>query len=195
MSSSVHDIALSIISNGKTSYYSSVKGCGNLISELDFGVYGSTNPDSSKALKWTKGTDWEDCIEKLKSPLLNPTYGTIDVDFDLRQVRYNNSYAPPNYYFFDWIYRSIEETIDGDRSYISSKSINDHVKNKRIKYYRSNDDEPVDFSSPLNLPDYLKSLQSLKDSYALYALIELPPSWRIIDEELLYGPHETRITD
>lgn len=184
MASSNDDIALTITSNGKSAFYSSVKGCGNLLAEVGLGIYSDAKPDPFKAFSFTKKGDWNDTISKRKTPLQNPIYGFIDIDFDLKEVRYNNGYGVPNIFFFEWVYDSVRDAVNKKEGYISKKSIIEHIKNNRIHFFYYAQTTPIDFFGPADLNGYFYALELLLNSSDISpskAIIDLPPTWKLIN--------------
>lgn len=107
MGASNNDIALTIVSNGETAHYSSVKGVGNIIWDIRFGIFNHPIRDAFTALDFTQGTDWEQCIQRLQVPLANPIYGTTNINFDLKTITDNNGFSDSRVIFFEWLLNSI----------------------------------------------------------------------------------------
>lgn len=99
MGASNRDIALTVIAKGEHAYYSSVKGIGSIIWDTRTGIFSEEIPKAGEVFAFVKGTEWEDCLECLDKPLLDPVYGSITIDFDNKTVTDANGYGPSNRIF------------------------------------------------------------------------------------------------
>jgi hypothetical protein len=80
MGASNTDIALAIVSKGERAHFSAIKGVGHLIWDTRLGIFSDSKPDAASALGFIVGSDWEDCVETLDSPLKHPTYGSVTIE-------------------------------------------------------------------------------------------------------------------
>lgn len=188
MSASNEDINLTIISNGQTAYYSSVKGIGHILWDIRFGLFSEEKPNPFTVLKFTKNTDWEDCIEVLDRPLDNPVYGIITVDFDNKVIIDSNGYGLFNQMFIQWFAQSVLKP-SSKGVMIPKKSLDEHLKNGRLSIYGGNN---VLF--PKNIKDMQVMLSSwgwtnqysipefIRENHYDFVTLEIPIGWHHQDE-------------
>lgn len=183
MSASNQDIALTIISDGKSAYFSSVKGIGNIIWDARLGIFNNQDPIARKALKFIKGGAWEECVDQLKSPLANPVYGTIEINFDTKKIQDDNGYSESTCMLFEWLLRSVHDVINRKEGLIPKESLLDHFRSGRIQLYAGNNayGEPLKFS---DLASAYTSLCTIKEvaweedrKHIGFARLILPSNW------------------
>lgn len=194
MGASSQDINLIIISNEQTAYYSSVKGCGNLIWDIRFGLFKDEKPDAFKILEFTKNTDWENCIVVLDKPLENPIYGSIIINFDKKEIIDNNGYGLSNTMSLTWLIYSTYDALENKEGLIPKKSLENHLKNNRITFidYKGNligESLPKTFKEFKLFLDnlgfehrYALSIKAIEKSYHTVAL-KIPQDWTHYPEE------------
>jgi len=187
MGVSIKDICLTVISNGETAYYSSVKGIGNLLFDTKVGLYSAKPPKASELFKRVKDENWLDCIEKLDKPLKSPIYGTIKVDFDSKKITSKKGYGVPNEIMVSFMLPTIEHTLGIGRreGLISDQAIKNHFKNKRFKHTDSNYQVIKDIPEFETLQDYYEFLSNSRydiKSLISFVSIELPKGWTLEDK-------------
>jgi len=194
MSTSVHDMNLIVRTGGKETYYSTVKGGGNLIWDVRLGIFGADVAALKSSLDFVRGTKWEDCIALRKTPLNKPAYGSVTIDFDRKFVTDSNSYGRSDEMILEWVDRSIaaamSERADG---LVAADSLKDHLANQRIvlHLYESFFPEPKlleDAQSivlPADFTEARKTLHALRyegpPSGGYMARLKLPPDWTFVD--------------
>lgn len=134
MGASSRDINLIVIAHGRAAYYSSVKGCGQLIWDLRFGLFSAETPDPDHVLDFTQDSEeWGHCIDVLEAPLEAPVYGSTTIDFDRKTLVEDNGYIESNRMNAQWLLASIRQAIvDEPGEMIPPASLRAHLSAGRI---------------------------------------------------------------
>jgi hypothetical protein len=200
MGASINDIFITIISNGETAYYSSYKGIGNIMWEVDFGLYSDKKPNAFNIFDCAKKTSWKDSIKSLDKPLENPSYGILTVNFDTRTIIDDNGYGSWDCMFLQWFINAIFKYAKreirgyGDKPILSKKTVSEQLKNGNF-YIGNRFQKPTDLVLPKNINDtydllidlgytdiYSKPRVFMEKDYS-YAQIKPPHGWTIIIPE------------
>jgi hypothetical protein len=185
MGASVEDIGITIISNGETAYYSSYKGIGNILWEVDFGLYSDVKPNAFKIFDFAQKTLWENGINSLDKPLEDPSYGILTVNFDTKTIIDDNGYGAWDGMFLEWfvncIFKYANREVKGysNKPILTKKTVIEHLKNGNF-YIGNRFQKPSDLILPDNINDTYDLLIGLgyKDIYSKpIALIEKDYSW------------------
>jgi hypothetical protein len=186
MGASINDICLSVISNGKTAYYSGFKGMGHILWDINCDLFSDNKPEASHFfdfLKKGKTTwDFEDII-KLDEPLEKPVYGIITVDFDKKEIIDDNGYGYFIVMFLQWFSDSIESAINKRSGYVSNQSVKYHLKQGNIVFFKRNNE--IHSVLPPSLEEALKLIEYYEDNIdaklnedIMWIGIKLPPDWK-----------------
>lgn len=191
MSASIDDIAITIISNGETAYYSSFKGCGHIFWEVDAQIFSDNKPEAKKVfdfLKKNKSEGWDDeSVLSLDEPLVDPIYGILIIDYDKKQIIDNNGYGLMNQMFLEWFKNSLTSAKTKKPGYLSNKTVKYHLKNGNIYFSKLHGE--VQSFLPSTIDEALNTFESIKGMirYDLdidWVSIKLPDDWtHIIPEE------------
>lgn len=187
MSASSKDIALTIISNGERAYYSSVKNAGNLIWDIRLGVFSGSCPKADQALQFLRGTDWEDCTETLRKPLVDPVYGSVTIDFDQKIVTDANGWGSSDRIFFSWLTQSISAAMYGACGLVPEASLLEHFAQRRIQLEvgpkHTAYGDPLSFDSLVEAKEKLQQVEDLvwneHHCTLSFARIALPTGWKL----------------
>jgi hypothetical protein len=126
MSTSLKDVNLIVISEGRTQYWAGMKSCGNVLLDIRFGLYSAGQaPD----LSWIDGTPWEEMLEPLGKPMKKPIYGELTVDFDRRLILENTGFGSPFELYPQWLLMS----WDDPDAPVSKKSLREHLAQQRVR--------------------------------------------------------------
>lgn len=83
MSCSLDDVNLIIVHQGQKRYWAGVKTCGHILMDERLGLWAdSPEPD----LSWISKSTWGEMLEAIETPLVEPVYGSITVDFDAKHI-------------------------------------------------------------------------------------------------------------
>lgn len=186
MGASINDICLTVISNGEIAYYSSFKGIGHILWDVNCGLFSDDKPNAHRFfnfLKKGKTTwDFEDVI-KLDEPLEKPIYGIITVDFDKKEIIDDNGYGNFTVMFFQWFSDSIESAIKKQPGYVSNKSVQYHLKQGNIGFFKNNNE--IHSILPNSLEESQKLIQYYEDNIdvkmnerIMWIGLKLPQSWK-----------------
>jgi len=200
MGASVGDIAITIISNGETAYYSSYKGIGNILWNCEFGLYSDKKPNAFKIFDFAKKTSWEDGIEALDEPLTEPVYGTLTVNFDTKTIIDSNGYGPWDGMFLQWFVSAIFKHANrevkgyGDKPMLTKKTVAEHLKNgnfyigdflrKDSKLILPNNiDDTYDLLIDLGYESVYSTPVTVIERRYSWGQIKAPQGWTIIQDE------------
>lgn len=191
MGASVNDTCFTVISNGEKAYYSSFKGMGNLLWDVNCGLFDETGkkPDAHHFFDFLKkeknNWDFEDIIF-LDEPLEKPVYGIITVDFDRKEIMDDNGYGCLYFMFQEWFEDSVNRALNNQPAYVSNKSIKYHLKNENI-YFAARDNKVHSFlpKTVEQAAEVLKNMPTLKriEEDILWIGLRLPQSWKYITPE------------
>jgi len=190
MSASITDTSFNVTSYGKTSFYSGVKGFGNIMINPEFGLYDNKKPYAHTCLNflpkikcgWEEGENFE----RLDTRLDNPTYGSIDVDFDTKTITDNNGYGDINCFYSQWIQGSLKVVLiprSHDCGVLSKRAMLEHLKHKRFEFYEMNQtrDERLQIEYPDNPEEFLKFLNAHESYNSTPRIptvwVKLPEGW------------------
>ena len=185
MGTSNRDIALTVIANGESAHFASVKGVGNIIWDTRLGIFSEEVPRACEALAFIAGTDWEHCVEVLDGPLQNAVYGSITINFDSRTVIDANGYGPSDRMFFEWLVQSVHDAANGSDGLIPKSSLLAHFASGRIQLLAGLEPygEVLRFE---NLGVATNALAGLKDAawevdrkFISFARILMPEGWTL----------------
>jgi hypothetical protein len=190
MSASIHDIALSITSNGEKSYYCGVKGIGSILLEPKLGLYDNHKHKSDTALDFLKHTSWRDAYKKLSTPLADPIYGLIDINFDTKTVNFATDYGIPNFMFFQWLLHSTKYAVtknkkEYDVAFLSPLAIKEHFKHQRFEFHGMGKigHYPIHLQYPDTLEEFATLLQTEEarrfndENKITQIIVKLPEDW------------------
>jgi hypothetical protein len=147
-----NDSNLIVISNGEIGYYVSHKGVGNIIFELDLGIFTGVKPNVKTIFDkvWINQTNKQEKVLSSEDAV----YGYLLINYDTKTIVSASGYSIPNVFLPQWILQSlknifednynrkdkeIEEDEDDfaddelDENVISLKSLEYHFKNKNVK--------------------------------------------------------------
>jgi hypothetical protein len=200
MGASIDDISITIISNGETAYYSSYKGIGNILWEVDFGLYSNKKPNAFKIFDFAKNTSWKDGIRVLDKPLEDPSYGILTVNFDTKTIIDDNGYGPWDGMFLQWFVNAIFKYANrevkgyGDKAILTKKTVIEHLKNGNL-YIGGFSRKDSDLMLPNNIDDTYDLLINLGyesvystpiaviDKGYRWGQIKPPKDWTIVTPE------------
>ena len=196
MGSSTTDSNLIVISNGKKAYYSCHKGVGNILFELNLGVFTGEKPTAKSAFKSLSKNGWRDWIEKLDKPLSSDEacYGYLVINYDTNTIISRSGYAYPNYFNTQWILASLHSIFEkkSNENVISDKSIIYLFENGYMKMENSENEL---FNFKISLKEFYEKTKEyryrehsiaqkvpeLKELQKIF--IKLPKNWTLINQE------------
>ena len=196
MGSSRTDSNLIVISKGKKAYYSCHKGVGNILFELNLGIFTGKKPTAKSAFNALSQYSWKDWIEKLDKPLSfdEASYGYLIINFDTNTIVSRSRYSYPNSFNTQWILQSLRSIFErkSKENVITDKSMVYLFENGYIKM-RNNKGELFDFNMSLKefyekTKEYkyrehsiVENIPELKQLNSIF--IQLPNDWNLINQE------------
>lgn len=191
MGASIQDINLAVIAGGRTAHYCGVKGCGNVIWDLRFGLFSAQPPDPARALDWIGQSIWEGAILHIEAPLGETIYGSTKIDFDTKAITENNGYGTADKMYFDWLGESAYQAIHGapiQEMMIPGESLLDHLVHGRIACTKSFGPErskkmPFQASTLAEARALWETLSSSTPNPPTMAFLNLPKGWTLVRSE------------
>ena len=152
MGSSIIDSNLIVISQGKKAYYSCHKGVGNILFELNLGIFIERKHTAKNIFNSLSKYSWKDSIKKLDKPLSSNEagYGYLIINFDTNTIFSRSGYSYPNYFNIQWILTSLKSIFEkkSHENIISDISIIYLFENGYMKMQNENE-ELFDFKISL----------------------------------------------
>jgi hypothetical protein len=202
MGASIDDVAITIVSNGETAYYSSYKGVGNVLWEIECGLYSEDKPNAFTLFDSVKGKTWENAIDKLEKPLENPTYGILTVDFDNKTIVDENGYNSWDAMPLDWlvncVFRFANRELQGWNmdTMLTKETFIKHLEdgnfyignrfNKDVDVsFPKNINDAYDFFASLGYDDYHNRPKSVIEKDYVWGKVKPPKGWEVINSKKL----------
>jgi len=174
-----HDIDLSVISKGKTSYYGAYKSVGNIIAETEIGLYSPDLPDSNTLFNDVEG------IFRVRNKLKKPYYGYVKIDCDNKLVEFDNGYGIPCQFMASSMLFNVAYALEivAVEPSLSKSAILSHLQNKRFKHWSGNyKRELVDIGYPQTLSENYDILERMYEGRAInWITVDLPNGWNLKD--------------
>lgn len=168
------DVNLTVVHNGVLSHWAGVSTCGHILMDERLGLYeeGAT-PD----LSWITRSTWGEMLERIKTPLDNPVYGELFVDFDHRKITDSTGAGYPFDLKLQWLALTWELPALAP---VNKKSLRGHLKAGRLSFLDArwmNDVERVGEAVPKTLPELIGVYEGLELKHGAIARFSLPPGW------------------
>lgn len=196
MGSSTTDSNIIVISKGKKAYYSCHKGVGNILFELNVGIFVEKNHTAKNIFNTLNKYSWKDWIEKLDKPLSSEKahYGYLIINFDTNTIVSRSCYSYPNYFNTQWILTSL-------KSIFEKKSSENIISDNSIKYLFENgymkmqNEKKELFDFKISLKEFYQKTKEYYYCTSLIAekvfelkelkniFIALPDNWTLINQE------------
>jgi hypothetical protein len=185
MNASNRDVGLTIIAGGRESFYSTVRAASGLIWDCRLGIFSPHPPEAWNALSFIKGTDWEDATLHLDKPPESTVYGSIIIDFDRKMVTDDNRWMRSDEVFYDWLDRSVRQSIAGLNGLVPGTSLLEHFRRGRIQLVAGQQvyGQALRCDSLIRARDAMTSTQQAAAASGRlvgFARINLPADWRIV---------------
>lgn len=180
MSCSLDDVNLIIVHNGQKRYWAGVKTCGHVLMDERLGLWAdSPEPD----LSWISKSTWGEMLEEIESPLQDPVYGSITVDFDAKQIIDRSGFG----HFFDMNLSWLAMTWRFPREApVTKKSLRGHLRAGRVQLIDScdlRDACPVGEVFPTTVPKAQVFVEQKLDIGCWHARFKLPDGWAYTAED------------
>lgn len=127
MGASINDVNLIIIHQGEKAYWSGMKSCGHVLLDLRFGLY---SEDPKPNLSWISNTPWDEMLQLLDTPLEDPCYGSLTIDFDRKMIIDDSGGSSPFVLYPQWLAMTWDAPRDAP---VNRKSLIEHLANQRVK--------------------------------------------------------------